>query len=103
MQKNSDHKLITCVVPHGQAKGILETLAVDKEVIKVFFFGARKFKFPEWVEVEIIEIAISNDKAEEVFDYICEVTNVDSTPGIMVYQGPLPCTTSFSLSDFKIS
>ena len=103
MEKNPDQKLITCVVPRGKAKGILETLAVDKEVIKTFFFGARKFKFPEWIEVEILEIAISNDRAEEVFDYICEVTNVDSTPGIMVYQGPLPSTTSFSLSDFKIS
>ena len=102
MQKNNDFKLITCVVPHGEAKNILELLASAKDVIKTFFFGARKFKFPEWIEVEIIEIAISNDRAEEVFDYMCELTKVDSTPGIMIFQGPLPCSTNFSLSEHKI-
>ena len=103
MQKESDFKLITCVVPHGEAKEILESLAKGKEIFTTFFFGARKFKFPEWVEVEIIEIAISKDRADEVFDYICEITKVDSNPGITVYQGPLPSISSFSLADFKIS
>ena len=103
MVKKSDSKLITCIVPKGEAKSILGLLASEKEVNTTYFYGARKFKFPGWVEVEVVKIAVSTDRAEGIFDYICELTKVDSTPGIIVHQGPLPCITDFSLSDFKIN
>ena len=104
-------KLISCVLPDdGSDMTLLKALREKREVIRAnssHCFGSsihavaktKPGKLPEPILARLVQIFVATSDADGIFDFVCEICGVDSPAGGVVFQGPVPFVTPYSLPD----
>lgn len=112
MSKVSEHmgKIITCILPKGKARPLLEALN-QKGITRINFAYARGFDIhdpeskkglPEYVEKEIVTVVVKNEaEGEEVFDFIFNESGLNRLGGGMMYMSRLSGATAYLLPDLE--
>ncbi len=106
-----DGRVITCILPKGEALDLLKAL-YDKGVTKANFAFARGFDIhdasdtpggiPAAVEKEIVTVAAKGaNEAEDLFNFIYESGNVNSLGGGLMYMSKLHMSSGYELPDIK--
>lgn len=107
MNPSSD-KLITCILPKGVALPVLKKLKDEKGISRVNINSARGMGkitplayrgIGGQTEKEIMNIVVSEDDADDVFEYVYLEAEINQPHGGMIYMCSLAKATSFILPD----
>ncbi len=107
MNVDKTPKIITCVLPKGSSKRIMEAL-FDRGVTRVSFSNARGFGFldylatanglPKQEEKEMLNVVAKNaQEAEDLFDFIYAQAEIGEPHGGLMYMSNLGVSSQFVL------
>jgi len=108
MFERNRHKLITCILPKGIAFDVVGRLMKEKGILTANVDSARGMGkltpdayrgVGEQTEKEILSVVVEAEQAEELFEYIFEVANIDRPHGGMIYMTRLAEASPFALPD----
>lgn len=108
MQSTSPQKLITCILPQGVAFGVLEKLKLEKDIVSGNINYARGMGkltplahrgVGEQTEKEILQVMVSAERSDEIFEYIYSVADINRPHGGIIYMCKLQQATPFILPD----
>lgn len=100
--------MISCVLPHGIALDVLQKLKDEKGIIEASVNNARGMGkltplahrgVGEESEKEIMSVVVPAERADELFEYIYEVAQIDRPHGGIIYVHALSRVTPFVLPD----
>ncbi len=106
-----DAKLITCVLPdNGADKKLMQALRYEKQIIRTSSVACRGIailqsaesksnRLPEPTLVKMVEVVVSEDEADVLFDYIYETAGIGHKGGGAIFMGPLTTVTPFELPE----
>lgn len=101
-------KLITCILPHGVALDMLQRLKDEKGIIEASVNNARGMGrltplahrgVAEQTEKDVLNVIVSADEADEVFEYLYESAGIGRPHGGLIYMTALGYTTPFVLPE----
>ena len=104
-------KLITCVLPdNGSDKVLMKALRHEKQVIRTSSVACRgiavlqraqskRDRLPEPYLVRMVEVAVAEDEADALFDFIYETAGIGHKGGGTLFMGPLTSMTPFELPE----
>ena len=106
-----DQKVITCILPKGKGMNVLRVLTKEFELAAVDMHYARGMGritplhhrgIGETSEKEILTVAVPSSQADELFEDIYELAEIDRPHGGLMYMHTLSKATVFELpSDLK--
>ena len=106
--KDRSHKLITCILPIGVAHSVGETLKNEKRIVTANVSNARGLvkltrhshrRLGDQSEKQILTVAVPDDQADEIFEFIYHEAKIDRPHGGLVYMSTLQRATTFVLPD----
>ena len=109
--KLTNAKLITCILPKGRAYGIQKALMEEREIHSVNFHRARgvgRFSkitargIGEQQEKEILEAIVSEEVADDLFEFIFFKGQMDQPHGGIIYMTSLPRATEMLIPDLPL-
>ena len=101
-------KLITCILPKGEAYPLQQELIEKKGIHNVNFHRARgvgRFSpisargIGEQQEKEILEVTVEEELADELFEYVFFHGQMNHAHGGIVYMSSLPRATRMVMPD----
>tara|TARA_E500000331_G_C17182546_1_gene681166 strand:- start:848 stop:1210 length:363 start_codon:yes stop_codon:yes gene_type:complete len=104
----TDAKLITCILPKGRAADLQQALIDEKGIHNANYHHARgvgRFSpisargIGEQQAKEILEIAVSAEQADELFEFMFFEGGIDEPHGGIIFVTSLPSATQMSLPD----
>ncbi|RRJ83772.1 hypothetical protein [Aestuariirhabdus litorea] len=102
------HKLITAILPKGRAAPLINTLVHERGINRVNVTYARGVGrltplrhrgVGESTEKEIVNVIVSVEEADELFEFIFFAADINRPHGGLMYQQPLTSATLFNLPD----
>ena len=108
MKVRTKHKMITAILPKGNAQKLVEKLVHEHGISRVNVNHARGIGritplrhrgIGETTEKEIVTVLIENERAEEIFEYIFYEADINRPHGGLLYQQPTFAATEFNLPD----
>ena len=108
MKTVTGEKLITCIMPHGHARPVLEALKQERGILATTIHHARgtgRMTPLAWrgvgevAEKDVMSVIVPASRAEEVFGFIYEHGGLNQPHGGILYQQPLGKSTEFHLPD----
>ena len=96
----SEMKLITCVMQEKLSQGIIEYLQDEMKILTANKFSARGTSFIDRLEsrqMDVITVVVDESRADEVFTYMFEHTQINTPHGGMVFQEKLGRCTAYEL------
>ena len=102
-------KLITCVLPDdGSDKALMRKLRQEKQIINTSSVACRGIavlqraqskqdRLPVPYLVRMVEVAVAEEEADALFDYIYETAGIGHKGGGTIFMGPLTNMTPFEL------
>ena len=102
-------KLITCLLPDdGTDKVLMQGLRQEKQLIRTYSVACRGIaalqsaqsqhdQLPEPTLVRMVKVAVAEDEADALFDYIYQTAGIGQQGGGTIYMGPLTNITPFEL------
>jgi len=106
--KESSHKLITCILPKGQARSVLKALRDERSIIRANANNARgigrfthisKGKIGESTEKEILNVVVTCNKADDIFALIYDRAEINRPQGGIMFMQMLAHALPFTLPD----
>ena len=82
MEKETNHKLITLIIPGHKSMEILKAIYQEKSIIRANKTNARGISHAahkSTEEMEVVNIVVSADKAEDIFIYLYEKAELFKT------------------------
>ena len=106
MDPNTNSKLITSFLPHGTGVPIIKLLKQETGICTGNINSSRgtgssagTSNFDNWVEVDVLDVVVNADRADEIFNFIYEKAGIgEGNHGFMIQQ-TLVMSTKFSLPD----
>ncbi len=99
----NDPKLIRCIIPLGKGMELLKLLKDEKDIItanKIDVRGGNVFaRAVGEIQLETVDIIISQDRADEIFEYIYEKMEIGSNHHGVLYQFSLSRSSSYNLQE----
>ena len=104
-------KLITCVLPDdGSDKALMRKLRQEKQIINTSSIACRGIavlqraqskqdRLPVPHLVRMVEVAVAEEEADALFDYIYETAGIGHKGGGTIFMGPLINMTPFELPE----
>ena len=106
-------KLITVVLPDDgthahrrikkalrEQKGVLRANSTAcLEITAAALMNAKPGKLPEPALAHFVEVMVAEDRADEIFDLACELSNVGEQGGAVVFQQTAPICTPYALPE----
>ena len=96
-------KLITSMLPKGKGVEVIKLLHKEKGVCSTNIASGRGVLGPlgydVWSEVDIMTVVISEDRANEIFEYIYLNADIDRVNGGLIFQGDLVKSSFYTLPD----
>ena len=108
MRLETNIKLITCILPKGNALPLQEALVKEKKIDSGnFHFGRgvgrdshiKDIGIGEQEEREILEVIVPGDEADELFEFMFFTAEMDMAHGGMIYVTPIIQTTAMTLPE----
>lgn len=97
MKTSLNPKLITCILPKGKATNILSLLHEEKKIDSANMYSGRGGGRRGRLEVDVLTVVVSEERADEIFEYIYLNAEVGNFHGGFMYQAKLNKTTPFTL------
>jgi hypothetical protein len=103
-----ESKLITCIVPKGVASGLQKALIERWQLHAANIHHARgvgrnvplsKRGFGEQLEKEVLEVAVDQNIADEIFEFAYDHLELSLFAGGMIYMTNQPKSTVYELPD----
>jgi nitrogen regulatory protein PII len=103
-----EQKIITCILPKGRANPVLKVLYKECGLTAVDIHYARgsgritplRYRgIGETSEKEILTVAVPADEADEMFEYIYELAEINQPHGGLMYMQALKTSTRYELPD----
>jgi len=106
MDQNTNSKLITSFLPHGTGVPMIKLLKQETGICTGNINSSRgtgssagTSDFENWVEVDVLDVVVNADRADEIFNFIYEKAGIgEGNHGFMIQQS-LILSTKFSLPD----
>ena len=106
MDQSTNSKLITSFLPRGTGVPIIKLLKQETGICTGNVSNSRgtgstagASSFDEWVEVDVLDVVVDAERADEIFNFIHEKAGIgEGKHGFMV-QSTLARSTKFSLPD----
>ncbi len=98
-------KLITCFLPKGKALEVADLLHHRKSMISCDFTSGRgsgmvqSISYGRWVEVDIVNIIVRVEEAEDIFELIYHEAGIGHYQGGFIFQTDLLRSTPFTLPE----
>lgn len=101
-------KVITCILPKGRALRIARALTKERGLTAVDIHYARghgrltplRYRgIGETSEKEVLTVAVAAGQADEIFEYIYELADINRPHGGLMYMHALLNATPYSLPD----
>lgn len=108
MHARTEHKLITCILPHGIALDVLQKLKDEKGIIEASVNNARGMGkltplahrgVGEQTEKDIMNVIVPSAQADDVFEYLYHTAQIDQPHGGIIFMASLARATAFVLPD----
>ena len=107
MQLDDNNKLITCFLPKGTGIDVIEKLKNEKGIVTANVNSARGIgKFTrlgkglgEQTEKDLVSVIVSSDQADEIFEYIYDIANINRPHGGIIFTSNLQYSTPYILPD----
>lgn len=106
MDLTADSKLITCILPKGKALEVVKKLHEEKGLNSVNVSSGRgssahKGKIQAESEVDVLTVAVEDDRADEIFEFIYYETDIGGISKGFMFQGRLSTATRFVLPEIS--
>ncbi len=110
MRKRS-YKLITCILPKGKAKPVLQALKDEKDNVCADVTSARGIGkisslamrgVGEQTEKDVLSVVVHTRQANELFEFIYERGEIDQPHGGFMYMAKLSASTLFTLPELAV-
>ena len=106
MDQSTNTKLITSFLPHGTGVPIIKLLKQETGICTGNINSSRgtgssagTSDFENWVEVDVLDVVVDADRADEIFNFIYEKAGIaEGNHGFMIQQSLIQ-STKFSLPD----
>ena len=106
MDQNTNSKLITSFLPHGTGVPMIKLLKQETGICTANINSSRgtgssggTSDFDKWVEVDVLDVVVNADRADEIFNFIYEKAGIaEGNHGFMIQQSLIQ-STKFSLPD----
>lgn len=104
-------RMITCIIPTGRGREILETLRTERNIDTAILAHARgvsqvsgglNWEVGDSLEKDIIKLNCHNDEADEIFDYLFDIAGIDRPHGGIIFMEELHCSTEYSLPEIPL-
>ena len=105
MDQNLNSKLITSVLPNGTGIPLVKLLKEETGISTGNVSNSRGTGTPagndfgDWVEVDVLEVVVDTDRADEIFNFIYEKAGIREGNHGFITQQTLTQATNFSLPD----
>ena len=106
MDQNTNSKLITSFLPRGTGTTLIKLLKQETGICTGNVNSSRgtgssagASDFDNWVEVDVLDVIVNADRADEIFNFIYEKAGIaEGNHGFMIQQSLIQ-STNFSLPD----
>ena len=106
MDQNTNSKLITSFLPRGTGTTLIKLLKQETGICTGNVNSSRgtgssagASDFDNWVEVDVLDVVVNADRADEIFNFIYEKAGIaEGNHGFMIQQSLIQ-STNFSLPD----
>ena len=93
----------------GTAQKLIKALKMEKGIITANMFQCRGIgafdesgrfgRLPLAKSMRVVTVVVPAERADELFDYICDEADIDRPGGGLIYQSSLHSATAFSLPE----
>ena len=103
MDQNTNSKIITSFLPKGVGLGIVKLLNDEANISTGNVNSSRgtgtsgNGEFGEWVEVDVLEVVVDSERADEVFSFIYDKAGIGEGNHGFMTQGSLTQSSKFSI------
>jgi hypothetical protein len=106
MDQNTNSKLITSFLPRGTGTALIKLLKEETGICTGNISSSRgtgssagASDFDDWVEVDVFDVVVDAERADEIFNFIYEKAGIGEGKHGFIVQSTLMRSTKFSLPD----
>ncbi len=105
METDGPAKLIVCIVPQGKGTDLIAQLSSEKDIHSANVSTGRGRgagtvgSIGAWDEVDVLHVTVPIPRADEIFDFLFEVGELNQPRGGIIYQHGIAPVTTFTLPE----
>ena len=107
MKTDGAAKLIVCIVPQGKGIDLIALLSDEKSIQTANVSTGRGRgastvgSIRAWDEVDMLSVTVPEARADEIFDFLFEASEMNQPRGGIIFQHGVAPVTEFSLPEIE--